>query len=160
MAQLMKSLRPSQPVLRLSSAALRGSTELPNGSGDLRVFVPHISAEFTRAALMAVAALTRNLGARVILLAVQIVPFPLPLDRPDVSPDFLKQKLTALAREIDAAVEVRVVMARDRELGLERAISPGSLVVFVETKRWWPTTQSRLAHMLARTGHSVAFLEV
>ncbi|HVP45429.1 MAG TPA: hypothetical protein VMT32_02555 [Bryobacteraceae bacterium] len=114
----------------------------------------------TRTALGAVAALTRNLSARVTLVAVQIVPFPLPLDRPDVAPSFLEQELKILARGIDTPVDVHVVIARDRETGIEEAISPGALVVFAAKKHWWPTSHKRLARRLACAGHGVTFLEV
>ncbi|MBZ5592208.1 MAG: hypothetical protein LAP39_08225 [Acidobacteriia bacterium] len=124
------------------------------------MFVIYSSAELTRSALGAVAALTQNLSARVALVAVQIVPFPLPLDRPAVPSSFLEQELKAVARGIELPVEVHVVMARDPEVGIERVISPGSLVVFATKRRWWPTPQKKLARWLARAGHSVALLEV
>ena len=124
------------------------------------MIVPHLSAELTRAALTAVAALTRDLGARASLIAAQIVPFPLPLDRPDVPPGFLQQELAALAEELDTPVDVNIVMARDREAGIAQAVPPGSLVIVAFRKRWWPTPQEKLARTLAQAGHGVALLEV
>jgi hypothetical protein len=129
-------------------------------SRELAVYVPYTTSDLTRAALTAVAALTQNLGARVSLVAVQIVPFPLPIDRPAVSRSFVEQKLKAAVRDIDVAVDTRVVLARESEAAFDRAISPESLVVLATKKRWWPTPQVKLARLLARAGHSVALLEI
>lgn len=161
MAQIQKTAsRLSQPVLRLGTLAWRGFAERGCGPGELRVFVIHTSAQVTRAALSAVATLARQLDARVTLLAVEIVPFSLPLDRPAVPPSFLEQQLRALSGSIEAQVDVQLVLARDREVGIRRLISPRSLVVVATRKRWWPTWQNKLARSLARAGHSVALLEV
>ena len=107
--------------------------------------VPYTTSVLTRAALSAVVALTRNLGAHVSLVAVQVVPFPLPLDRPAISPSFFEQELKAVVRDIEVPVDTQVVIARDRELAFDRAIAPGSLVVLATRKRWWPTPQVKLA---------------
>jgi hypothetical protein len=122
--------------------------------------VPYTTSELTSAALTAVAAFTGNLGVHVLLVAVQIVPFPLPLNRPPVSLSFVEQKLRAAACEIELPVITQVVIARDREVAFDRAISPGSLVVLATKKRWWPTQQVKLARLLARAGHSVTLLEI
>jgi hypothetical protein len=124
------------------------------------VCIPYTTSDLTRAALAAVAALTRSLDAHVSLVAVQVVPFPLPLDRPAVSPSVVEQKLKAVARDIEVPVNTLVVLARDREVAFDRAILPESLVVLATKKRWWPTPQVKLARLLARAGHSVALLEI
>jgi hypothetical protein len=96
----------------------------------------------------------------VTVLAVQIVPFPLPLDRPDVASQFVERELSAMAREIEAPVDVQIVVARDLDIGLRQALTTGSLVVVAARKRWWPNAEVRLARSLARAGHSVAILGV
>jgi hypothetical protein len=147
-------------VLGIEALASRGYWEGPGRSRDLSVCVPYTGADLTRAALAAVLALARNLGAHVSLVAVQVVPFPLPLDRPAVSPSLFEQELKALADRVEAPVDAHVVIARDREAAFDRAIAPGSLVVLATRKRWWPTPQAKLARSLARAGHSVALLEI
>jgi hypothetical protein len=94
------------------------------------------------------------------LVAVQIVPFPLPLNRPAVSSRFVEHELQTVAGDIEVPVDAHVVIARDCEVAFHRAISPGSLVVLATKKRWWPTPQARLARLLARAGHSVTLLEI
>jgi len=147
-------------VLGLDVLASRGSWEEPGPSHELSVCVPYTTSVLTRAALKSVVALTRNLGAHVSLVAVQVVPFPLPLDRPAISPSFFEQALKTVARDVEVPVDTQVIIARDREVGFDRAISPGSLVVLATRKRWWRTPQAKLAHLLARVGHSVALLEI
>jgi hypothetical protein len=48
--------------------------------------------ELTQAALAEAGVLLRNLAVEITLLAVQIVPFPLPLERPTVAPEFLERR--------------------------------------------------------------------
>jgi hypothetical protein len=146
--------------MRLDELALRGFAESKAHAGELRVFVPHTSRQLTKACLSAVSALTSNLGARVTLLAVQIVPFPLPLDRPDVAPQFVERELVAMAREIEAPVDVQVMIARDLDMGMRQGLTPSSLVVVAAKKRRWPNAEVKLARSLARAGHSVAILGV
>jgi hypothetical protein len=147
-------------VLGLDILASRGSWEGPGPSRELSVYVPYTTSVLTRAALKAVGALTQNLGAHVSLVAVQVVPFPLPLDSPAISPSFFEEELKAVARDIEAPVDRQVVISRDREVAYDRAISPGSLVVLATRTRWWPTPQAKLARLLARAGHSVVLLEI
>jgi len=150
---------PQSDILRLDEPSLLGFARL-NSSSELRVFVPHTTFELTRTALTAIAEFSRNLDARVTLVAVMVVPFPLPLDHPDVAPEFLEQRLTEAAREIDARVDVQIVVARERDIGLEQVIPPGSLVVVATKKRLWLTVERRLARSLARAGMSVGLLAV
>jgi hypothetical protein len=99
--QKFQAQAPPQ-IMKLDERALRGFAESKAHAGELRVFVPHTSRQLTKACLNAVSTLTRNLGTRVTLLAVQIVPFPLSLDRPDVAPQFVERELIALARDRSA----------------------------------------------------------
>lgn len=152
--------QPRPQVMKLDECALRGFAQSRARAGELRVFVPHTSRELTKVCLSALLALTSNLGARVTLLAVQIVPFPLPLDRPAVAPQFVERELVELAREIEAPVDVQVMLARDLEIGMRLGLTASSLVVVAAKKRRWPNAEVKLARSLARAGHSVAVLGV
>ena len=147
-------------VLGRDALAPRGSRDGPGGWRELAVCVPYTTSDLTRAALTAAVTLTRNLGARVTLVGVLVVPFPLPLDRPGVSLNFVEQELQAVSRDFELELDARVVIARDPQEAFHRAISPGSLVVLATKKRWWPTQQAKLARLLVRSGHSVALLEI
>ena len=157
--QKMQASR-GKPVMRLDELTRRGFAESRTRAGEFRVFVVHTSRELTKASLSAVSALTRNLSARVTLLAVQIVPFPLQLDQPDVSPQFVERELATLARKAYAPVDVQVVLARDLEIGLQRVLTPSSVVVVASRRGWWPNAEGKLARSLARAGHTVAALAV
>jgi hypothetical protein len=151
---------PEQLVLRLDERSLRGFAKLHRGTGELRVFVPYTSPELTKAALAEAAALTKNLAAHVTLFAVHVVPFPLPLDKPDVPAAFLERRLAAVVRDAGVQSDIRIGFARDLDLGSNQILPPNSLVVMATKKRWWPTAEANLAKVLARAGHSVALLGV
>ena len=63
-----------------------------SGAGELRAFVLYTTGELTQAALAEAGVLLRNLAVETTLLAVQIVPFALPLERPAVTPEFLERR--------------------------------------------------------------------
>src|SRR5579863_5183651 len=151
---------PDQFLLRLDESSFRNFAKLRSGAGGLRVFVPYTSGDLTKASLTAVNKLTIDLGARVTLFAVRVVPFPLPLDRPDVAPKFLERKLASIATEIDMPVDIRVVFVRDLEVGLQQVLMDSSLVVVATHKRWVPSGEVKLARLLSRLGHSVALVQV
>jgi len=144
----------------LNALASRGACRGAGPSSEFPVYVPYTTAVLARAALRAAVALSRNLGARVSLVAVQVVPFPLPLDEPAVSPGFLQEELKAVARDVEAPVDTHVVIARDSEVAYDRAIPRGSLVVLATKRRWWHTRQANLARLLARDGRNVALVEI
>jgi hypothetical protein len=147
-------------VVPLDKSSFANFAKLRSGGGELRVFVPYTSPELTQSALAEAAVLVKNLDARITLFAVQIVPFPLPLDRPDVPRGFLEQKLMAIAAEVEAHVIAQVIYARDLDLGIEQVLPPNSLIVMATKKTWWPTSGAKLARALVAAGHNVALLEV
>jgi hypothetical protein len=97
-------------VLELEALTSHRSREGPGGSRGLPVCVPFTTSDLTRAALTAAVALTRNLGARVSLVAVLTGPFPLPLDRPAVSSRLVEHELQAVARDIEVPVDAHVAI--------------------------------------------------
>jgi hypothetical protein len=151
---------PEQLVLRLDERSLRGFAKLRRGDGELRVFVPYTSPDLTRTALAEAAVLTRSLSPHITLFLVHVVPFPLPLDKPDVSAAFLERRLAAVVRDAGVEADIRIGFARDRDFGSEQILPPNSLVVMATRRRWWPTAEAKLARALARAGHSVALLGV
>ncbi len=124
----------------------------------LRLVVPYTTRELTRSALQGAATLARGLRADLTLLAVQVVPFPCPLNRPTVDPEHLERELQALAKTSSLCTRILVVRARDRETGFSHALAPGSLVLVATKRWWWRTAEEQLARSLARAGHSVALV--
>jgi hypothetical protein len=152
-------MRPAKVILPRHTKTLRGALEGRTGSGPLSVCVPYTTDELTRTALSAAAAFANSLQAKIILLDVHIVPFPLPLNRPDVSWDHLKRVITAVAEESPLPVEVKMLFARDKEI-VSRYMPADSIAVVATKNRWWRTGEEKLAGFLSKAGYSVALLKV
>jgi hypothetical protein len=103
--------------------------------------------------------LARNLGARVTVLAAQVVPYPLPLERPPVPIEFTERALLRMVcdEEVETAIEVR--LCRDSEETIREALPPGSVVVMGGRRRWWPIREWIFAWRLRRDGHHVIYAD-
>jgi hypothetical protein len=103
--------------------------------------------------------LARDLGARVTVLAAQVVPYPLPLERPPVPIEFTQRALLRLVsdEEVETAIEVR--LCRDSEETIREALAPESVVVMGGRRRWWPIREWLLAWKLRRDGHHVIYAD-
>ena len=116
----------------------------------------------TAAALAAARSMARGLGARITLMATQVVPYPLPLAAPDVPVEFTGRMLEHLVGE-DTAIEI--YLCRDRNETLRRAVPPDSLVIVGARKwRWWPSwlpsRERALARLLRHDGRCVLVVTV
>jgi hypothetical protein len=96
---------------------------------DSRVYVIFTDAPETRTVLSAAASLAHGLDLPLEVLAAQIVPYPLPLDAPPVAVDFAEQAMTRLVAGLDAQVAVRILLCRDADETLRKAVGPDALVV-------------------------------
>jgi hypothetical protein len=128
----------------------------PESISKLEIVVLHTEAAATVSALKMAAELASGL-APVRLLAIQVVPYPLSLDAPPVSVEFLEQHFSQIAQEaaVEAAVDIR--LARDAADVIESELGPHCVVVIGGRRRWWPTASMRLARRLERLGHQVVF---
>ncbi len=100
-----------------------------------------------------------DLEAAVTLMDVHVVPFPLPLDRPDVDTEHILRALKGLSDTSPIPVRVLVVLARDRQTTIRKLVPAGSLVVLTSRKRWWRTAEEALARTLKRDGHRVVLIK-
>ena len=128
----------------------------PVSASSLEVVVLHTASEKTVRALKMAADLASGL-APVRLMAIQQVPYPLPLDAPPVSVAFLEQRFSNMtsAAGVDASIDIR--LCRDAGDVVERELGPHCVVVIGGRRRWWPTATMRLARRLERLGHQVVF---
>jgi hypothetical protein len=126
---------------------------------DLQVVIPHRSPELTRSALKYASTLAMDLNVRLRLIDVHVVPYGVPLDEPTVDPRHLARRVRSLAMESELPISAEVIYARDWELGLRRALAPGSLVLMAMKRSWWPTKDKRLASRLRKLGHQVMWVE-
>jgi hypothetical protein len=128
----------------------------PVSTPSLEIVVLHTNPKETLGALKMAAELASGL-APVRLLAIQTVPYPLSLEAPPVSTEFLENRFSKLASDaaVNASVEIR--LGRDTGDVLESGLGPHSVVVIGGRRRWWPSATMRLARRLERSGHQVVF---
>ena len=122
----------------------------------LDVVIPFTTAELTRAALEAANRMAGGLNAKLRLIRIQLVPYPMDLRQSPVYIEFLKNQLAQFESSLPTAGEVR--LAREFEPGLEGALRTDSLVILATRKRLWRTRTERIAAALRRAGHKVVLI--
>ena len=123
-----------------------------SGQGpQLNVHVIFTNLKATRAALQTARELASDLGARIIVLVAQVVPYPLPLAEPPIPVAFTEQALLRMAGEQDVETSIQVRLCRDRLQAIQEALRPHSVVVI--GRRWWSLGERILAWTLRRDGH-------
>jgi hypothetical protein len=146
------------------SGADRGGQQTVTGSPvreklDLKIVFTELP--IARAVLTAACAYARNLDARIAIVAAQVVPYPLPLEKPPVHPGVMEAALGSLAAELPVEAGVQIYLCRDRRQTIRQALPRESMVIVGGRKRWWwPSREQRLARLLRRDGHRVIFLKV
>lgn len=137
----------------------RPSTGPRDGSAgpSLEVIVVHTDTAATLQALRAAASLAKGLAARIRLLVLQVVPYPLSLDAPDVPAEFKRRCFRTIAADARIETYIDIRFGRDKAQMLESALKPRSVVVLGGQRHWWPAQASRLARRLERQGHQVMF---
>jgi hypothetical protein len=133
---------------------------------ELALVVPYTGPETTAVALERAAVLTAGLDARVLLVAVHTLPYPVPFVCPALVHAHLVEQLMELASHCALAVEPQVILARDRMEGFRYALKPGSTVLLASRRsplwqtRLFQTQEERLARALALAGHVVALMHI
>jgi hypothetical protein len=127
-------------------------------SSELEIVVPYTVPETTAVALARASALTAGLDARVLLLAVHTLPYPVPFVCPSLVHAHLVEQLLELANGCTLIVQPQVVLARDRMEGFKYAMKPCSTVLVASQRHLWRTQEEKLARSLALAGHTVALL--
>ena len=125
----------------------------------LNIAVVFTAVETTLAALKEAGALAESLGAQITLLVPQVVPYPLPLESPPVLVNFNEKRFHVIASQSPVKTKVCIYLCRDRLETIKSVLRPGSIVVIGGRKRWWPTSEERLARKLRKAGHEVIFKE-
>jgi len=127
--------------------------------GVLGVVVPYTTRELTYAALRHAAVCT-DLDMHIVLVDIQVVPFPCPLDQPLINKEYSQKRLQQLLDESGLPGRAAIVYTRDWFEAFHRLLEPRSLVILTTTKRWWPTRETKLARALVKAGHQVMLLPV
>jgi hypothetical protein len=105
--------------------------------------------------------LAKPLGAGVIVLAVQVIPFALPIDEPPVSFEFIVGQFETQALDKHGEPHIVAYLCRDPLEVYKRILNRFSPVVIgtEKSKRWLPTREKRLARQLRRAGYEVILVE-
>jgi hypothetical protein len=123
------------------------------------VVVIFTSPQRTLKALEKAGPVAKYLQAGIELLAIQTVPFALPLDRPPVSTEFFAKRLEALVDRLPENIQIAVYVCRDPIETLKRVLNRNSPVVMGVGKRWRLSRDHRLARELGRAGFSMTLVE-
>jgi len=125
----------------------------------MEIVVLHTTVSETLRALKTAASLAHDLSARIRLLVLEVVPYPLPLDHPDVTLPFTHRRFRTLAENAAVETSVDIHLVRDREKAMESVLEPHSVVVTGAHQSRWPTRNRRLEKRLERAGHQIIHAE-
>jgi len=123
----------------------------------LELIVIHTNISATLHALKTAAHLAQDLSARIRLLVLEIVPYPLPLHQPDVSLPHTRRRFRTLAENATIETTVDIHLVRDPQKALDSILEPHSVIVMRAKRSWWPTAHGRVAKRLERAGHQVVY---
>jgi hypothetical protein len=125
----------------------------------LSITVVFTSLNWTLKALKKARDLAEQLGSHIEVVAVQVVPFPLPLDEPPVQMEFLLRRFEEMAGELPEKTKVSAFLCRSRMSAFKRILKPDSLVVMGAREHWFPSSYERLARKLVHIGYNVLLVE-
>ena len=125
----------------------------------LKVNVLFTTPEATRSAVKMAAQLAGSLGARIRIIAPQVVPFPLQLAQPTIAPEFTARRARAIMEGCSLETEIEVCLCREALDAALSVLKPNSLVLIGGRRRFWPTAETRIASQLRRRGHQVLFID-
>jgi hypothetical protein len=140
----------------------QSATTTPEKANSVRPFevvVMFTDVPGTLKALKTAADLAHNLNGRIRILAPEVVPYPLPLESPQVSTEFNERRFQTIAHHSRIETRVEVCLCRDRGDALCQALEPEALVVMGVHRSWWPTSERALAGKLRRKGHHVILVD-
>jgi len=132
-----------------------GRLDAPPSEQALDVVVLYTSAELAEAALKRAEELAHGMEVRVRLVSAQIVPYPLPVNQPPVNLQHLQHELELISERSGLEVEAEIVLARDIQTALQKALEPHSVVVLASRRRLWRTKEESLRKECVKAGHEV-----
>ena len=123
------------------------------------VYVVFTSIDWTLKALEKARELAKPLDANIVVVAAQVIPFPLPLDRPPVPMEFIVKRFEERSNEFPERTRVIAYLCRNPLEALKHILHRNSPVVIGIRKRWWPTHEKKLAQKLRSAGYPVSLVE-
>ena|SRR5438067_13017558 len=137
-----------------------GLTDTGQDLESAEIVVLHTGPELTPCALQAATNLTKGLNFHLVLIAVNIVPYPLQLGPLSIMEKHLECELQRAAERTSLPVVARIAFARDISEAFRQCVRPNSLVVIGSRKRWWRTRAEKWARELAADGFRTALIHV
>jgi len=133
-----------------TKTVLSGAPVRTQENQQLAIDVAFTSDRETVAVLRHAVKLASGLGARLRIVAPQVVPYAADMDHPPVSPDFTAARMLKLAAQAGVEADVHVVLCRDRAAGLESVLGANAIVMAGENK---------LTRKLKKRGHHVLVVD-
>jgi len=121
----------------------------------LEVNVLYTDAPGTRIALNRVTTLSQGMETRIRLIALQVVPYQLPLIELSRSSVFAEGQIRSLVSNLSMDARVDIYLCRQWMKDLLRILKPHSLVVLGTHGLWWRFKEWQLARLLRKNGHQV-----
>ena len=119
-----------------------------------KVTVLYTSYELTREAMKTACTLALRLDAVIEIVAAEVVPYPMPLDRPPVPFRSFIRCFESTLNQYPVKTELRVFLCRDQLEFLKQVLRPDSPVI-MGVKATWPTQDEKLVQSLRRAGYEV-----
>ena len=126
--------------------------------GRLRIHVLYTNPGDTREALSTAFEMACELDSEIVLIVTQIVPFPLPLDKPPVPLEFASEQIRRLADSVNSGrseLQGYIYFCRNPIETLLKELPARSLIVIGIRPRWPFGKSKRFARALRRGGHEV-----
>ncbi len=121
----------------------------------LSVFVVFTTTTRTLKALERACEMAKPLGADIHVVAVQVVPYPLPLSQPPVPFEFVLRRFRDRTAELPGQIQVTAFLCRDSLQALKCGLPPDSPIFIGVGRSWLPDRDRRLAWRLRRAGYEV-----
>jgi hypothetical protein len=118
-------------------------------------FVIYTTANRTLKALERASEMVKPDGRRIEVIALQVVPRQLSLDRPPVRFEMVIRRFEEMAEQLPLKICIHAYLCRDPWVALREIIAPNAPIVIGFKKRWWPTSEERLAGRLRHAGFQV-----
>ncbi len=97
-----------------------------------------------------------QLGACIRVLVAQVVPYPLPIDKPRVDPEFRLRRFRAFCEQSPVETRIEIRLCREARQCIQDALLPHSLIVIGNRRSRWPWTyEKQLGRNLQKVGHQV-----
>jgi len=148
-----------QQSLRNTKTGVPSDSALPDTDQNLQILVLFTDVPNTLAALRYAANLPYAEHSPIRLLVPQVVPYPLPLHKPPVSPVVLARWFRTLARNAKVETTIDILFCRDPWDAIQQTLATPHLVVIGGRRRWWLTREERIANRLRSEGHRVVLTE-